>query len=204
MGRRPRRASFMPGVYVFPGGALDPEDRRPSGFPEPGPPAARGLGQATRRRYAQFLRAALRETFEETGVLLGNGTGAGPAPGPFSGVWTHYAAAGLAPAFAALRPIARAITPKVSPKRFHGRFFLADGRLARGAPKSGAELEDVRWISLEEFRDLPLTAEITACVLAEALHRRALPTTSQVAEVALFSWVGQGQHARRRRRHGAA
>lgn len=204
MGRRPRRASFMPSVYVFPGGALDPEDRRPSGFSEPDPPAARGLGQATRRRYAQFLRAALRETFEETGVLLANSSGAGPAPGPVSGVWTHYAAAGLAPAFAALRPIARAITPKVSPKRFHSRFFLADGRLVQGSPKSSAELEDVRWISLEEFRDLPLTAEITACVLAEARRQRELPATSQAAEVALFSWVGQGEHARHRRRHGAA
>ena len=87
MGRRPRRASFMPSVYVFPGGALEPTDRRPSGFPEPITlPACTGLDGTTRRRYPCFLRAALRETQEETGLLIGRREAPSQAPpGPRGG-----------------------------------------------------------------------------------------------------------------------
>src|SRR5437763_13861364 len=68
-GRRPGHVRFMPGVYVFPGGAIDPEDRRPWTV-ETGthtlPP-----------RLQRSARAALRETWEESGVLVG-----GPASPP--------------------------------------------------------------------------------------------------------------------------
>src|SRR6187402_594448 len=62
-GRRPGHVKFMPGVWVFPGGAIDPEDRRPWRVETEGahlPP-----------RLARSARAALRETWEEAGVLVG-------------------------------------------------------------------------------------------------------------------------------------
>ena len=193
----------MPSVYVFPGGALEPADRRPSGFDEPSTPACTGLDGTTRRRYSCFLRAALRETHEETGLLIGRRDQPIPAaPGPAS-IWRHYHEARIAPAFADLRPVARAITPRVSPKRFHSRFFLVDGRLAQGKARDSEELEDVRWVPLAEFERLPLTAEVTAAVLAEALRHRATPA-SETLGVALFSWVGRDERARHRRRHGTA
>ncbi len=71
LGRRSARSRFMPGIYVFPGGRIGPEDCRPSGFAEPLPDPPPGLDQTTRRRLAVFARAALRETYEETGLLIG-------------------------------------------------------------------------------------------------------------------------------------
>ncbi|MEX2297408.1 MAG: NUDIX hydrolase, partial [Dongiaceae bacterium] len=72
MGRRHRRASFLPDIYVFPGGRVDPGDMAQSGYPEA---IADGLaGQLaighSRRNPMPLLRAAIRETFEETGLLV--------------------------------------------------------------------------------------------------------------------------------------
>src|SRR5207302_10333206 len=73
-GRRPGHVKFMPGVWVFPGGAIDPEDRKPWQLETGGahlPP-----------RLARSARAALRETWEEVGVLVGHHRGADPASRP--------------------------------------------------------------------------------------------------------------------------
>src|SRR6185369_11563027 len=62
-GRRPGHVRFMPGVWVFPGGAIDPEDKKPWRVETGGahlPP-----------RLVRSARAALRETWEEVGVLVG-------------------------------------------------------------------------------------------------------------------------------------
>src|SRR5215212_3256844 len=68
-GRRPGHVKFMPGVWVFPGGAIDPEDRRPW----------RGEtgGEHLPPRLVRSARAALRETWEEVGVLVGRRGAAG-------------------------------------------------------------------------------------------------------------------------------
>src|SRR6266436_956924 len=68
-GRRPGHVKFMPGVYVFPGGAIDREDNRPWRV-ETG-------GEHLPPRLVRSARAALRETWEEVGVLVGR---PGPAP----------------------------------------------------------------------------------------------------------------------------
>ena len=76
----------MPGAYVFPGGRVDPADRVPSGFPEPLAPAPHGADRRTRERLAVFVRTALRECLEETGLLVAaagevtNGCRLAPAP----------------------------------------------------------------------------------------------------------------------------
>src|SRR6266436_5461440 len=62
-GRRPGHVRFMPGVYVFPGGAIDPEDRK-KWHVEAG-------GEHLPPRLVRCARAALRETWEEVGVLVG-------------------------------------------------------------------------------------------------------------------------------------
>src|SRR5689334_17516991 len=65
-GRRPKTVKFMPGVWVFPGGAIDPEDRKKWRV-ETG-------GDHLPPRVARSARAALRETWEEVGVLVGQRT----------------------------------------------------------------------------------------------------------------------------------
>src|SRR5580658_8903258 len=102
VGRRPMSVRFMPGVYVFPGGAVDAEDARPweteSGA-EWLPP-----------RLARCARAALRETWEEAGVFFGR-LGP-PPPGLRSGspVAEAYAEAGVVAGFGRLTYLGRAIT----------------------------------------------------------------------------------------------
>src|SRR5436189_3812084 len=62
-GRRPGHVKFMPGVWVFPGGAIDPDDRK-KWHVEAG-------GEHLPPRLVRSARAALRETWEEVGVLVG-------------------------------------------------------------------------------------------------------------------------------------
>jgi 8-oxo-dGTP pyrophosphatase MutT (NUDIX family) len=93
---------------VFPGGRVDDGDSIASGFPEPLHPAVTAdLQTASRRPGAAYARTAIRETFEETGLLVGieaAGSG-GTAP-----VWQAFADRGRAPSFGALDFICRAIT----------------------------------------------------------------------------------------------
>ena len=172
LGRRHRRVTFLPDIYVFPGGRVDPADARPSGFPEHFAPAmgAQLARSCSKRPPAAFPRAALRETLEETGLLLGR-----PAPQPVepenhAGVWRQFAERGLAPAFDVLDLVCRAITPTRSHRRYHTRFFLADGAAAQGEIAGSGELEDLRWFPVGETAKLGLV-DVTQVVLAEALRR---------------------------------
>lgn len=201
MGRRHRAMRFMPGFYVFPGGRVDPIDRESSGFQESLCPPPAGVDKTTHCRLITFARAALRESYEETGLLLSS---AAPVPqGRPSNVdladidvWRAYRRAETIPAFDALRLIARAITPTSSPMRFHTRFFGADGDLARGTLSGDGELEDLHWVRLSDTRKLKIS-EVTLAVLREALaHRKA---RDEGRPAALFHWVGAKEWPRFRR-----
>lgn len=121
LGRRPRGAVFMPGVFVFPGGRVSREDPhiRPASLLDPHLiPFMAVAGDAGR---AQTLAmTAVRETFEETGLLLAQAGDPGRAT---SASWSAFRERGLAPALARLHYIGRAITPTSSTLRFHPRFF---------------------------------------------------------------------------------
>ena len=140
LGRRGKGARFMPGRYVFPGGRVTAEDAR------------RWAGELADSA-ASFLalkRAALRETYEETGLVVGEPRrGALKANGALSPVEAAYREAGVAPAPGLLRLVGRAITPTASPIRFHARFFLADGRHAAGRLVPCEELDDLHWLPVE-------------------------------------------------------
>lgn len=178
LGRRCARTRFMPGVYVFPGGRLDPGDRRASGFAEP-PQRSEGLDGATRRLLPALRRAALRETWEETGLLLADPEGAARQegePAPADALWRRFGETGGAPAFGALHLLARAITPPSSPIRYHTRFFLcrAETVALHGELQGDGELEDLGWRPPAALGELPM-ADVTRAVLAEALTRLVRP-----------------------------
>jgi 8-oxo-dGTP pyrophosphatase MutT (NUDIX family) len=170
MGRRHRRSAFMPDVYVFPGGRIERADARCSGFDEPLQTIAESapIG-ASRRRLWPAVRAAVRETHEETGLLFGRPAAAPPGRAARS-VWRAFAGAGLAPGFADMRFIARAITPTTMPQRYHTRFFLGDGELAHGHIAGDGELVDLGWKTEGALADLPI-ADVTAFVAREAMAR---------------------------------
>jgi 8-oxo-dGTP pyrophosphatase MutT (NUDIX family) len=151
VGRRPMTVRFMPGVYVFPGGAVDAEDARPW--------QSESGAEWLPPRLLRCARAALRETWEESGVFFGHPGAPQGALRSGSPVAEAYAAAGIVVPLDRLAYIGRAITPARVFRRFNTRFFLGDGALVVGEPRATDELEDVRWhpiarYKLEPFRDV--------------------------------------------------
>lgn len=137
IGRRGQGARFMPGRYVFPGGRVMTEDSRPW---------AGEIEDEEKSRFLALKRAALRETFEETGLVVGERRNpSGKTNGAMSPVEEAYRALGMSPAPQLLRLVGRAITPAASPIRFHARFFVADGGYAAGDLVPCEELDDLHW-----------------------------------------------------------
>lgn len=170
MGRRPTKSKFIPDAFVFPGGKLDPQDRQIKSPSELKPHVAKGLTIGERHSVAKSTalgHAVIRETYEETGYLLG-------APGTFEhtggDAWERFEADGLAPSLDKLEMIARAITPNMSPIRFHARFLLASAADLSGSLRQTLELEDLGWYTLSEIEQLP-TIDVTEGVLEEVRQR---------------------------------
>lgn len=168
MGRRSARHVFMPNKYVFPGGRVDRADNTA--------PIARDLADDVlsamartlpRRRARAAAAAAVRETAEETGLLIARD---GPCPSRHAG-WAPFRRFGVLPDLAPLRLITRAITPPGRTRRFDTWFFTADaGALYDNRPPvPSAELEDVQWVPLAEARDLDLPS-VTHFVLDELVR----------------------------------
>jgi len=136
-GRRPLDVQFMPGVYVFPGGAIDPPDRIAWSI--------ESRTEALGAKLARSARAALRETWEEAGILVGRAGGAPPHEPAVRPIEQAYLGRGLVAAMDVLTYVGRAITPSHSFRRFNTRFFLCDGTNVFGEPAASDELEDVGW-----------------------------------------------------------
>jgi len=175
MGQRGRGAAFMPSKFVFPGGAVDREDRDiPAATPLPGPTARRLRLRADPELAEPLAMAAIRELWEETGLALSHPAGA--RPDNLTPDWQAFFDAGHHPAAGGLKFIFRAITPPGRPRRFDARFFLADAARATGSlddfSRASGELTYLRWLTLAEARKLDLPF-ITEVVLAEVEARLA-------------------------------
>jgi 8-oxo-dGTP pyrophosphatase MutT (NUDIX family) len=176
-GRRPLHVRFMPGVHVFPGGAIDPPDRSLWNVES----GTEVLGS----KLARCARAALRETWEESGVLVGRPTSSQPQVEATRPIERAYRAHGLVAAMDILTYVGRAITPSHLSRRFNTRFFLCDGGNVFGEPAASEELEDVRWYPigrhpLQSFRD------VTRFMLARAIALRGGTATGPSP---LFYWA---------------
>jgi 8-oxo-dGTP pyrophosphatase MutT (NUDIX family) len=194
MGQRGAGAVFMPGKFVFPGGAVDKGDLTIAAEPPRDAETRRRLAVGTEPDMARALPlAAVRELWEETGLRLGR-----PDPrAPDLAVpdeWRGFFAAGLVPDPAPLRLVFRAVTPPGRPRRFDARFFLADaGVLAPGeALHAGdGELSFLQWLEIPAARDLPLPF-ITGVVLSELEAALADPHTPR--PVPFFRHDEAGSH----------
>lgn len=148
MGRRGGKARFKPGVYVFPGGVLERSDYRARPLRPLGPelPPLMAVGQSATKANALAM-AAVREAFEEAGLLYG---GPGDVGNVRHASWNEFKRRAVAPDLAALDFLGRAITPTVQPLRFHARFFAIDYARLEGELKGDGELEDLRWIRVDD------------------------------------------------------
>ena len=169
MGRRAPGHVFMASKWVFPGGRVERTDHAAASATElPPPDVARLAREVTPRRARALALAAVRETFEETGLLL-----AEPAPpASVAGPWREFRALGALPDLAALSYVARAITPPGRSRRFDARFFMADAAaLLHPEPTAGSgELDEIAWLPLADACSLDLPA-ITRFVIDEARAR---------------------------------
>lgn len=176
MGQRGAKAAFMPNKFVFPGGAVDRGDADVA-LASPLPQICHErLGEKAQDGLQHALAvAAIRELWEETGLILGK-------PGAWSGSvpddWASFAATGFVPSADALQFVFRALTPPGRPRRFDARFFLVDADNIQGDlddfTHASDELSHLQWIRLSEARefDLPFITEV---VLAEVEGRAADP-----------------------------
>jgi len=164
MGRRHGAMAFMANKYVFPGGRADPGDYRVAAG---GRVRAEILKKEPKAR--GLALAAVRETFEETGVLVGERATA--VPRTRNAAWRRFFAHGVVPRLDALSLIARAITPPNRTRRFDARFFMADAaHIAKTLDAANEELLTPCWVTLAEARALDLPG-ITRRVLDEVEAR---------------------------------
>ena len=183
MGRRGSRARFVPGVYVFPGGVLEPRDRMVSErlgaqpfFLSPGLDGNPSLARA-------LACAAVREVHEETGLQLRASVHAGADPG---------VEPSALPDLSALRFLGRAITPTNSRMRFNARFFAAPAASFVGDLAGDGELSDLQWVSLDNPARLPMI-DVTELMLSELAQQ----LSGAPHQPALLSYSGDKPRVRR-------
>ena len=188
LGKRHARHKFMPGMFVFPGGRVDRSDiKMPVARPlhrDVQAQLMKRLARPSSAKVRAFALAAIRETFEETGLLLGVRTKEinGVPPGP----WTAFAQARILPDLSLLRFIGRAITPPRRPRRFDARFFAMDASViahrAEGMTGPDAELVELVWMPLAQAQQLHMPAvtsvmleELDACIALGFGHKLPVP-----------------------------
>ncbi len=179
MGQRNRGHRFMPERYVFPGGRVDRGDGYAPVGSELKRRTARHLEKSASPHRARALAlAAVRETFEETGMILGTPLKEKPKRVPAG--WQPFFDAGFAPDLRPLEYFCRAITPPYRPVRFNARFLVADGNQLQGDLGGTGELLYLDWVPIKEAMALELP-NITRRVLAglddviknpDSFHRR--------------------------------
>lgn len=176
LGRRHHSHKFLPGKFVFPGGRIEALDRVMPAASELDAQAQKKLMERVTTPSAELARAfalaAVRETAEETGLLLGVKRDEGPAaPGE---IWADFTRAHVFPDLAHVHFIARAITPPRRPRRFDTRFFTADASAIAhkidGVVGPDSELVELTWVPIEQATHLEMPT-ITGVVLEELLAR---------------------------------
>lgn len=170
LGRRRPDMKFMPGKYVFPGGRVDKADRTVASSSELAHREAAKLmvdmkGGANPAKARALALAAVRETYEEAGIIIGAPLGGHSAPADPS--WRRFFEQGFVPSLAPLTFFARAITPPGRPRRFDTRFFCVEATaiVHQGTPPDD-ELSDLVWMAIEEARSLDLPP-ITRVILED-------------------------------------
>jgi 8-oxo-dGTP pyrophosphatase MutT (NUDIX family) len=198
---RPSQASFAPGIQAFPGGSVDEADRDPAWEPFFAPALT---GSWDKRASLPVRIAAIRETYEECGVLLAQRRGGEPCTaqevadlGPYRDrirqgepalFRTALAAADLLPAVGRIVFCADWVTPEGLPRRFDARFFVTALPAAQEPlPDPLGEHESLRWVdphrALEEaMQGTTQLLPPTRSVLSELAHAGSVAEALQRAE----------------------
>ena len=211
--RRVRAMSFAAGMHVFPGGAVDPADADAAvAWAGPPPSEWAQVFSADEPLARALVCAAVRETFEESGVLL-----AGPSEDEVladvsTDEWEAERAAleareqslsellarrGLVLRADLLRPLAHWITPEVEAKRFDTRFLLAEMPAGQACRAAGEEADHRLWVRPQDALDqrlrmMPPTAAVLTDLARFDSVEDALAADRRVAPVLPKLVVGDG------------
>ncbi|HUA41132.1 MAG TPA: NUDIX hydrolase [Streptosporangiaceae bacterium] len=186
--RRKPTMAFAPGAYVFPGGSVDARDADEQ-VAWTGPDAAEWgrIFDAPASLARALVCAAVRETFEESGVLLAGESADSVVADTTSDEWEadRHALLDRSVSLAGLlsrrrlvlradllRPWSRWITPVVEPRRFDTRFFAAALPAGQRTRDVGGEASEVAWVRPAEALQAGERGEIrlfppTAVTLSE-------------------------------------
>lgn len=201
LARRHHRQSFMAGAFVFPGGRLEERDGDPEFCrflaDDFRPQEALRDTSLTAEAARRFFIAAIRETFEEAGILL-----AGEVNGSFIPLQQQE----VIDRFSGYRrdlnnnqisflemlsreklvlfpdtliPYSHWITPRIEAKRFDTRFFLAVLPQGQEAVSDCAELTEILWVSPRNALQMHFSGKISLMP----------PTLKTVTELAQFSSI---------------
>jgi len=178
MVRRHHQIDFAGGALVFPGGKVEPHDAPEDMRFDADDGAARV--------------AAIREAFEESGILLAQDADGRPCrtDGALDAARQAIAAGaplapalerlGLTPELDALVPFARWIAPAVVPKRFDTRFYIAEAPAEQVAACDGSEAVEAEWIAPDEALRLAALGERTI-IFPTRMNLRRLAESRTVA-----------------------
>lgn len=154
MGQRSKRHDFMPSVYVFPGGRVDRADSYAKYAKDLSPRTQRILEAAyTPRRARAVALASIRETWEETGLMLG--APAKTTRNLTNASYDDFRQAGQSPDLSGVEVFGRAVTPPHRHKRFDAWFFVK--KLSGDTPpqaSDSSELLNVGWFTFDEIEKL--------------------------------------------------
>jgi len=190
MGQRSNRHDFMPSVYVFPGGRVDRADSYAKFAGDLSPRTERILEAAYNPRRARAVAlASVRETWEETGLMLGKS--AKQSRNLNNASYDAFRKAGQLPDLSGIEVFGRAVTPPHRHKRFDAWFFvknLGDIRLPKISDST--ELLNVGWFSFDEIESLE-TQRATDMML-QVLER--FLKTDRPSERIFYSRAIQGEY----------
>ena len=210
---RPATAKFAPGTQVFPGGSVDPADEDPLWAPLLG---SDSTAPDASTPAPSIKLAGVRETYEESGVLLARGSGGAPCTraqlaavevvrpqlrsGDAPALRRILETVGLQPDLVGLVFCAHWITPEGLPRRFDTRFFMAalpPGQIPAADPMG--EHSSMRWVdpgtALEEARQglcqlLPPTRAVLAQIACSHAVEEALATARESPVVTIQPQLG--------------
>jgi len=168
MGKRAKGHRFLPNVYVFPGGRVDTADATMIAKAPLKSDVKTQLSEPADMADA-IAAAAVRETYEETGLVIGD-----------------VNAGNLVPDFSNLQYVARAITPSISPIRFNTRFLMIEAEHTSGTLGGSGELIDLKWVTVQEAFKMQLV-DVTEFVLDESVKKLST-STRNATKVPLFTY----------------
>ena len=185
MGQRRKNAVFMPGKFVFPGGAVDHADGISELIGKPNPICLSRLSVRSTAGALSLLMCAIREVWEETGLRLCEPQPRTPDPTAIDRPWRDFCNSGAVPSATGMVFIFRAVTPPGNSRRFDARFFYRDvdeppeitglDDLSAGS----GELCNLRWVTISEAErlDIPFITRLVFKSLVESIKQEAPPAS---------------------------